>query len=82
MDVPRKVTPDTSDFKQWLYGSLPSEIKSIELRNYLKNHGNWEGHSVDELKKYLDTYGLTRILNDFFATAMIEYFRYKDGLDK
>jgi hypothetical protein len=79
MDTPKMPTPDTRDFKQWLYGSMPSEAKSVELRNYLKNHGRWEGTSIDELKVYLDKVGLTRLLNDAFATAIIEYFRWKDG---
>jgi hypothetical protein len=66
------------DFKIWLYGSKPLNPESIKLRNYLKNHGDWEGQTVDELKAYLDRRGLTAFLCDSFMSAVVEYHQYKE----
>jgi hypothetical protein len=65
------------DFKKWLYGSNPKHPMSIKFRDFLKNHSNWEGQSIDDLKIYLDTKGLTAFMATELMESIMEYLSYK-----
>lgn len=71
----------SDDFRSWLYTLREGRSGAIKLRDFLKNHSDWQGQSIDSLRDYLDKTGLTPFMFQVFIETITDYVDYKDAQD-